>query len=199
MHRFVAASYSAVVKTPSSSAGSSEVVPSDMLSPTESPMNRIEFDDATSRLIARIVKPCDGNPYDERKSSALNTIEPFSPAIRTRLSQTPTNGVVGSGSVDAAVIVPRPNALPTRSASTIRVHRWLGLAATSSAGSSTDGNVPPAVRGPFDAENSVAAMVPFENRRTRFAVSAMARLVFAHSNGRVSALARPTARRRRQR
>ena len=50
-----------------------------------------EFDDSTSRLTARIVKPCEGSPYDERKSSALKTAEPFVPVIRTRLSQTPTN------------------------------------------------------------------------------------------------------------
>ena len=64
----------------------------------------------------------------------------------------------------------------------IRVQRWLGFCGTSSNGSLIAGNVPPAVRGPFDAENSVATMAPLDDRRTRPAVSATARFVLAHSN-----------------
>ena len=41
------------------------------------------------------------------------------------------------------------------SASITRVHRWFGLPGWSSYGSSTEGKLPPAVYGPFDAENSV--------------------------------------------
>ena len=54
----------------------------------------------------------------------------------------------------------------TESASISRVHWCNGLSATSSNGSAIDGNVPPAVCGPFEAENSVVTMlfVPFQTR-----------------------------------
>ena len=66
----------------------------------------------------------------------------------------------------------------------MRVHSWSGLGSTSSNGSFTAGNDPPAVRGPFDAENSVdtRSFVPLHTR-TSPAVAAIAALVRACSTG----------------
>ncbi len=56
-----------------------------------------------------------------------------------------------------------------------RVQRCSGLAGSASAGSSTAGNEPPAVRGPLDAENSVDTIRPVDGqRRTLPAVAAIA-------------------------
>ena len=68
------------------------------------------------------------------------------------------------------------------SPSMMRVQRWLGFCATSSKGSLIAGNVPPAVRGPLEAENSVDTMAPLDERRIRPAVSATPRFVLTHSN-----------------
>ncbi len=61
----------------------------------------------------------------------------------------------------------------------IRVHRWYGLGAVSSPMSVTTGNAPPAVLGPFEAENSVDTIVPAfgcpaGHSRTTLAVAATA-------------------------
>ena len=48
--------------TPSNSAGSSDVSVSEMLNPTESPMNAKSCGVIMSRVMTRIEIPCDGNP-----------------------------------------------------------------------------------------------------------------------------------------
>ena len=57
----------------------------------------------------------------------------------------------------------------------IRVQWWFGfLLVPSPPVSSTTGNAPPAVRGPFDAENSVDTTAPFGQMRISPAVAAIA-------------------------
>src|SRR5690606_14645886 len=87
----------------------------------------------------------------------------------------------GSFSVWTPFAVPRPYRDMSASASITRVHRWFGLPGWSSYGSSTEGKLPPAVYGPFDAENSVETIAPPGHRRTTDAVSAIARSVLACS------------------
>jgi hypothetical protein len=70
----------------------------------------------------------------------------------------------------------------TASASITLVQRWSGLPGWSSKGSSTDGNEPPAVRGPFEAEYSVDTIEPSGQRRTTPAVSWIALSVLVCSD-----------------
>ena len=73
-----------------------------------------------------------------------------------------------------------------------RVQRCKGLAGSASAGSSTAGNDPPAVRGPLDAENSVDTIRPVDGqRRTLPAVAPIA------ASGQFVLFRRRRARRRR--
>lgn len=96
--------------------------------------------------------------------------------------------LAAASTIDAEVTEPSPYLDARSSASSTRVHLWFRLFVIASAGSSTGGNAPPAVRGPFDAENSVATTdpergVPGFQRRITPAVSAMAVSVVAYSRG----------------
>jgi hypothetical protein len=147
-------------------------------SPTESPI-RATFVPSVSRVITRMVNPGDGSPWSRRKSHAfIRVVRPFDPVSTMSLNQMPSYcryWLAAASVIDAAATVPNPYLVARSSASRIRVQRWLGLREVPSPGTSSRGaNTPPAVRGPFDAENSVETTEPFGQRRTTPAVAAIA-------------------------
>ncbi len=147
-------------------------------SPTESPITATVVP-SESRVTTRTVNPGDGSPCSPRKSHAfIRFVVPFDPVSTMSLNQMPSYcwyWLAPASTIDAEVTEPSPYFAASASASNTRVQRWLGLFPIASAGSSMAGNTPPAVRGPFDAENSVDTMlaVPFHIRTTP-AVAAIA-------------------------
>jgi len=123
-----------------------------MLTPTESPMNDSRAEVATLRVIGNSSNPGDGSPNALRKSHAVASSAPLR---TTLLAQTPSNVDPSSWTVAMPLPSGSPYLVAIASASMMRVHVCSGLPGTSSHGSSTAGNDPPAVRGPFEAENSV--------------------------------------------
>ena len=140
------------------------------LTPTESPMNENAPEPVTPRVTGMRSNPCDGKPSSLRSD---RTLVVRGHPVRS-LFQMPSKAGTGSGAVPMPPTFDVPHHDASQSASIRRVHRWSGLSGTSSYGSSTAGNEPPAVRGPLDAENSVETIAPAVVRRTTVAVSTIA-------------------------
>src|SRR4051794_16368432 len=159
--------------TPSSSTRSSDASVSETLTPTESPMKDRRFGVVTPRAIGDSSNPGGGNPNALRESPAGGRRGP----LRAPLwAQMPSKREPLSGAVAMPFPFGSPYLVAIASASMPRVHVCSGLPGTSSQGSSTAGKEPPAVRGPLDAENSVATSTPF-CIRTTVAVSLTALLL----------------------
>ena len=176
MKRLSRTSTTSAGNVPSVKIRNSEFVAPAIELPTESPI-RATDDVTLSRVMMRTLNPGDGKPWVPRKSQAGMRRVPAVPARTMSLNQIPSNcwlTVDAASTIVAPVNVPRPYWAASVSASRILVQRWLGLLAVASPGSSTGGNAPPAVRGPFDAENSVDTMAPLGQTRTTPAVARIA-------------------------
>ena len=198
VHRLETALIVGEVKDPSITERNSEVLADAMLLPTESPMNP-NLVGATISRTTRTVKPGDGRLRSLRKSHEFIRLLPDLP-VKTRSSNQipsyPWYWLAAALTIDAEASCPMPYSDSSVSASMTRVQRWFGLRSVSSPMSLTAGNAPPAVRGPFDAENSVetswpAFGCPTGHRRTTLAVVATAASVRGSSRTAAFPLAAP--------
>ena len=117
---------------------------------------------------------CAGSRLLMQESIADTFIDKLKARMQTLRVGDPLDKSMDIGAIVAPVIFPSPCCAAKVSASMMRVHRWYGFGAVSSPMSVTTGNAPPAVLGPFDAENSVDTIWPDGHFRMTLAVARMA-------------------------